>query len=968
MKNTFEEGRARMSAEERERLWSRIAERTVDAGSSARTGAGSSRWMRRSSPLWRIWTPMAVGAAASVVMVMTMWDKAPSDEELRRAGGLKPTSTEAQLAAEPARTDAAVVEAADVTDATDAAADVEGVEGMAAVDAVSETPAPEPAPATAPDTVPSAKIGTSESGDHAVGGGGNKANSPARTAVAADELESEGTEPPQPAVQAPTASSPGPSPEKGEGKSTTRASLRESVEAAPAATDTTQVLLRELNAQPNEIVGRVVDQNGKPVPYASVVVTGTQWGAMSQDDGSFRISGLPDGTYSVRSLIIGYTQDEHPDVKVGEEPAAVMFQVEETTLGSIGEVDIARQKERVDVKPTETSHEITSSSRGAGQGVRGEPKVRMYDKSDRTGRPSGTDGMSIGPSTSSPPAGQAVPSGGRSSQSAGAADEASSTEGESLLSPPTLYGFQFSVQPEPEQNDELRRVSPKAAPYDAVTYRDYGANPLVWTDRDPLSTFAVDVDNGSYTIARRYLGDGYLPDPASVRVEEFVNYFGPGYPEFDDTDFRIYADGSPSPYRDGFELVRIGLQARTVDESERPSARLTFVVDVSGSMERENRLGLVRQSLHMLVDRLRDDDEVALVAYGSTAEVVLRPTSARNADEIDWAIERLVPNGSTNAEDGLRLGYEMAGRMYEKGAINRILLCSDGVANVGRTGPEAILRTVRTESDRGIYLTTIGFGMGNYNDVLMEQLADQGDGAYYYVDQYDEAERVLVRELTGTLLTVARDAKVQVEFDRETVEAYRLIGFENRDVADRDFRNDSVDAGEIGSGHSVVALYEVKLRGDRGREIGDGRERRLDFGRNRYDLATVRLRYALPDREGRHGEPVVREISRGVSTADLSESFGRAPLRFRLAAVVGQYAEVLRNSYWAQDVPLADLVRDARDLAFYLKGDDEAAEFARLVERAADIQERMSIAERERWWPRMEARAPDYPPRRDWRR
>ena len=238
---------------------------------------------------------------------------------------------------------------------------------------------------------------------------------------------------------------------------------------------------------------------------------------------------------------------------------------------------------------------------------------------------------------------------------------------------------------------------------------------------------------------------------------------------------------------------------------------------------------------------------------------------------------------------------------------------------------------------------------------------------------------MLVRELTGTLLTVARDAKIQVEFDRETVEAYRLIGFENReagdaftkrqrDVADRDFRNDSIDAGEIGSGHSVVALYEVKLRGDRAREVGEGRERRLDFGRDRFDLATVRLRYALPDRESRHGDPVVREISREVSTADLSESFGRAPLRFRLAAVVGQYAEILRNSYWAQDMPLADLARDAKDVAFYLRDDDQATEFARLVERAADIQDRMSIAERERWWPRMEAHAPDYPPRRGWRR
>ena len=937
MKNRFEEGRARMSAEERDGLWSRVADRTIHVDGTSGERSGRPRPIRRSFPLWRIWTPMAVGAAASVVMVMTMWDKAPTDAELRQAARLEPPKAEGTLAAEPVESmeqsmtagadelvEDVAVESGEAVDAV-IAPSLEGTEneGEASVDAAGAVPEVGAAQAT-PDTNPVAK-------------------SDATQQVAAPE-GTRGVS--APAERPARIETPKPLP-------------------SPVAADSLRALLEELDAQPNEIVGRVVDQNGKPVPYASVVVEGTQWGAMSLDDGSFRISGVPDGTYRLRSLIIGYTDDEQTDVNVGEEPAAVMFQVEEATLGALSEVEVSAAKEQIYVKSTDTSHEIESSpSPESGRGGRGSPKTRMFDGSDRNEKP-GVVG-SVPYVAGSPVERGAEPSERVSARRARdvTVDPGEKKDGSQIRGD----AFSFSMPPFQQDDDDMRRVRPKDAPYDAVYYRDYGANPLVWTDRDALSTFAVDVDNGSYTIARRYVEDGHLPEPASVRVEEFVNYFGPGYPEFDDTDFRIYADGSPSPFRDGFELVRIGLQARTVDESERPTARLTFVVDVSGSMGRENRLGLVRQSLHMLVDRLRDDDEVALVAYGSTAEIVLRPTSARNEDEIDWAIERLVPNGSTNAEDGLRLGYEMAGRMYEKGAINRILLCSDGVANVGRTGPEAILRTVRSESDRGIYLTTIGFGMGNYNDVLMEQLADQGDGAYYYVDQYDEAERVLVRELTGTLLTVARDAKIQVEFDRETVEAYRLIGFENRDVADRDFRNDSIDAGEIGSGHSVVALYEVKLRGDRAREVGEGRERRLDFGRDRFDLATVRLRYALPDRESRHGDPVVREISREVSTADLSESFGRAPLRFRLAAVVGQYAEILRNSYWAQDMPLADLARDAKDVAFYLRDDDQATEFARLVERAADIQDRMSIAERERWWPRMEAHAPDYPPRRGWRR
>ena len=514
-----------------------------------------------------------------------------------------------------------------------------------------------------------------------------------------------------------------------------------------------------------------------------------------------------------------------------------------------------------------------------------------------------------------------------------------------------------------EDDEDSVPPAPSGAPYDLVYYQNYGSNPLVLTDHDALSTFAVDVDKGAYTVARRYVTDGYLPEPAAVRVEEFVNYFDPGYPEFDDTDFRIYADGAPSPFRKGYELIRVGLQARTVADAKRPPARLIFVVDVSGSMARENRLGLVRHSLGMLLDELRADDQVAIVAYGSTARVVLPPTRALERERIRWGIEELVSGGSTNAEDGLRLGYDLARQMYAPQGINRILLCSDGVANVGRTGPEEILRTVRAESDRGIYLTTIGFGMGNYNDVLMEQLADQGDGAYYYVDRYEEAERVLVRELTGTLLVVARDAKVQVEFDRRAVEAYRLLGFENRDVADRDFRNDEVDAGEIGSGHSVVALYEVKLR-DRA-ERGNGRE----------PLATVRLRYALPERRSeedwgtrRGRDPEVREISRAVTASDLTPNFQRAPWRFRLAAVVAQYAEILRNSYWAQDDAIADLVPVSSDLAFYLRDDAEVVEFARIVEKAAELQRTMTAQERDARWPRLEARAPDYPARRDWDR
>ncbi len=470
---------------------------------------------------------------------------------------------------------------------------------------------------------------------------------------------------------------------------------------------------------------------------------------------------------------------------------------------------------------------------------------------------------------------------------------------------------------------------PNDEPYDSMFFRNYGVNPFIATDEDPLSTFAVDVDAASYTVMRRYVSLGHLPPADAVRVEEFVNFFPQGYPHFEHEDFRILMEGAPSPFGSGYQLLRVGIKGREVDDADRKPVRLTFVIDVSGSMARENRLGLVKRTLHLLLDRLHGDDQVGIVVYGSTGRDVLEPMplggqgddSPEARRRVLDAIDQLVPGGSTNAEDGLQLGYEMARRMYRQGAINRIVLCSDGVANVGRTGPESILARVRREADRGIRLTTIGFGMGNYNDVLMEQLADRGDGNHYYVDDLDEARRVLADHLTGTLQTIAQDAKVQVEFDSTRVLRYRLLGFENRDIADRDFRNDKVDAGEIGAGHEVTALYEVKLAP----------------GVKRGTIATVRFRYARPDHETA-GAPDVREIEERLDAAALERWFQNASPHFRLDAAVAEFAEILRGSYWAKESRIADVLPVARSAAAQL-GDEPSAEFVSILEQAAALRE-----------------------------
>lgn len=465
---------------------------------------------------------------------------------------------------------------------------------------------------------------------------------------------------------------------------------------------------------------------------------------------------------------------------------------------------------------------------------------------------------------------------------------------------------------------------PNDAPYGDVFYRHYGVNPFLDPEEDRLSTFALDADTGSWGVVRRYLSDGHLPPAEAVRVEEIVNALDYGDPAPAEDDFALIAEGAPTPFGGGdrYRLLRFAVQAREVDPADRKPAALTFVVDVSGSMAQEDRLGLVKRSLGLLLGELRPDDRVGLVIYGDRGRVVLEPTADREA--IRAAIDALAPGGSTNAEEGLALGYEVASRALRPGAINRVILASDGVANVGATGPDSILARVRREAARGIELTTLGFGMGNYNDVLMERLADDGDGRYAYLDDLDEARRVLVEELTGTLQTVAEEARAQVEINPGLVERYRLIGYENRDLADERFRADTADAGEIGAGHAVTALYEVKLR-----EQATGRAGERAY-RNE-PVATLRLRWR-PDGAG---EFVERE--RPLRLGELAGSWESAPPALRLAGLAAEFAELLRGSYWAREGSLDDVFRRLQALQPELPGDERAAELAAMAGKAARL-------------------------------
>jgi len=432
---------------------------------------------------------------------------------------------------------------------------------------------------------------------------------------------------------------------------------------------------------------------------------------------------------------------------------------------------------------------------------------------------------------------------------------------------------------DPDDFDSVRVVTEAPA---SMTFQDYGVNPTIATADNDTSTFAVDVDTASYSVARAHLQKGQLPTEAAVRVEEFINAFDYAYQAPKSEPFLVQAEVFPSPNRTGYHVLHIGIKAREVDEESRKPANLVFVIDVSGSMQGTQRLGLVKRALTMLTGELDGRDSVGIVVYGSEARVVVQPTRASRTGKqiITQAIARLRTEGATNVQAGLELGYRVVAANLGKGRVNRVILCSDGVANTGATEAEQILKRVAREANRGVTISTVGFGMGNYNDVLMEKLADKGNGNYSYVDGPRQARKVFVEQLSGTLEMVAKDVKIQMVFDEKAVSRYRLLGFENRMLDRKDFDNDRVDAGEIGAGHTVTAMYELKFRARHGRK---------NFG-------TLKVRYKAP--EGSRS----RLTEQAIPTSIVRNSYGKSSAPTKLSMVSAAFAEKLRGSYWARNM------------------------------------------------------------------
>jgi Ca-activated chloride channel homolog len=431
---------------------------------------------------------------------------------------------------------------------------------------------------------------------------------------------------------------------------------------------------------------------------------------------------------------------------------------------------------------------------------------------------------------------------------------------------------------------------------------------------EPRSTFAIDVDTASYNFARRQILDGQRPQRDTIRPEEFVNAFRQDYPQPEGDGFTVNADGSYLPRSHeasgSARLLRIGLQTRADSAESRPDAALTFVIDVSGSMSEAGRLDLVQGALHTLVDQLRDSDSVAIVAYETRARVLREMTPVRSRSVLHRAIDDLEAGGSTNLEEGLVTGYRVARDGYRREATNRVILLSDGLANVGNTSADPILEQIREEAAKKISLLGVGVG-SEYGDELMERLADEGDGFVTYVSELAQARQLFVSRLPAALTVRALDAKVQVTFDPSTVTSYRLVGYENRALDPSQFRNDRVDGGEVGPGHSVTALYVVRLRGDgdSGGEVAEARVRWLD----------PRTREA-------------REEAETVTVSALSRDFDGASPRLRVAYAAAYFAEALRGSRYAEEVRLADLAGIAEDV-FRQNDDAQVGELAELIRR-----------------------------------
>jgi Ca-activated chloride channel family protein len=474
-------------------------------------------------------------------------------------------------------------------------------------------------------------------------------------------------------------------------------------------------------------------------------------------------------------------------------------------------------------------------------------------------------------------------------------------------------------------------------------YQHQESHSVMRVTDNPVSTFSIDVDTGAYSNMRRWLNQGQLPPEDAVRVEEFINYFNYDYPypKNSNVPFQVSTEIAPTPWNTNTRLLRIGIQGYKVPREQLPASNLVFLLDVSGSMNSPDKLPLLQQALTMLVGQLDARDRISMVVYAGASGVVLPPTPGNCKADILTALQQLQAGGSTNGAAGIQLAYQLAQQNFIENGVNRVILATDGDFNVGLASTEELIDLIQRKRKAGIALTTLGFGTGNYNDHLLEQLADEGNGNYAYIDRLQEAKKVLAEELSATLMTIAKDVKIQIEFNPALVSEYRLIGYENRALNEEDFANDKVDAGEIGAGHRVTALYEISLTGSAGQRLPprryqpDTTEGSHGDAAFSNELAHLRIRYKLPD------ESVSKLIQAPVMDSGINARGGDS---FNFAAAVAAFGQKLRGGTYLEDFSYTDIA----ELARQSRGNDPQgyrSEFMQLVSLAETLDPTANVAQ-----------------------
>ena len=486
-----------------------------------------------------------------------------------------------------------------------------------------------------------------------------------------------------------------------------------------------------------------------------------------------------------------------------------------------------------------------------------------------------------------------------------------------------------------ESEEVMRHRRPDSA-QGRDRFARFEPNPVKVVAEEPVSTFSIDVDTASYSFLRASLNEGHLPEKDAVRIEELVNYFPYEYapPETRGTPFATHVSVMPAPWNDAAQLMHIGIKGYVPERTAVPRANLVFLIDTSGSMDAPNKLPLLVSSFKLLLNALVPEDRIAIVAYAGSAGVVLPPTPVAERAAVLASLERLGAGGSTAGAEGIRQAYRLAEQHWVEGGVNRVILATDGDFNVGITDPRALEDFIARKRSGGVFLSVLGFGMGNYNDALMQRLAQSGNGHAAYIDTLAEARKVLVEEATSTLFPIARDVKIQVEFNPAAISEYRLIGYETRMLAREDFRNDKVDAGEIGAGHSVTAIYEVTPAGSGAERVPPLRYRHQARNQDRTEsrdetriqahtqhqaedggtepdfgdeLAFVKIRYKLPDAE------TSTLTTHAVTMADAVQSVEAAPREVRFAAAVAAFGQILRGGRYTGDYSYDDVIALARN-------------------------------------------------------